>query len=243
MYLVLDFGNTLTKFFLFKGKEVIDSESLLPKDAFNKIQQILTLNEGIKGLIYSDVTGEINEKLLDLAKEIPVIAINSSIKLPFVNEYESKSTLGADRIALVAAAVIAYPEKNTLVIDLGSCITYDFVSKENTYKGGAISPGFEMRYKALNTFSGKLPLLSAKIPENPEGNSTIESIHSGIYFGVLDEIIGRIEYYQEEFGPLTVILTGGDANKLPKTLKNTIFAHSNFLAEGMLHLLKLNIDS
>ena len=129
------------------------------------------------------------------------------------------------------------------MIDLGSCITYDFVSQEKTYKGGAISPGFEMRYKALNTFTGKLPLLSAKIPENPEGNSTIDSIHSGVYFGVLDEIIARIEYYQEEFGSLTVILTGGDANKLPKTLKNTIFAHSNFLAAGMLHLLKLNIDS
>ena len=129
------------------------------------------------------------------------------------------------------------------MIDLGSCITYDFVSKENTYKGGAISPGFEMRYKALNRFTVKLPMLSAKIPENPEGNSTIDSIHSGVYFGVLDEIIGRIKYYQEEFGALTVILIGGDANKLPKTLKNTIFAHSNFLAEGMLHLLKLNIDS
>ena len=243
MYLVLDFGNTLTKFFLFKGKEVFDSGSFLPKDAFNKIHKILILNEGIKGLIYSDVTGEINEKLVDLAKEIPVIAINPSIKLPFVNEYESKSTLGADRIALVAAAVITYPKKNTLVIDLGSCITYDFVSQGNAYKGGAISPGFEMRYKALNTFTGKLPLLFGKIPENPEGNSTIDSIHSGVYFGVLDEIIGRIEYYQEEYGVLTVILTGGDANKLPKTLKNTIFAHSNFLATGMLHLLKLNIDS
>jgi type III pantothenate kinase len=99
-----------------------------------------------------------------------------------------------------------------------------------------------MRYKALNTFTGKLPLLSAEIPKNPEGNSTIDSIQSGVYFGVLDEIKGRIEYYREEFGALTVILTGGDANKLPKTLKNTIFAHPNFLAVGMLHLLKLNLD-
>lgn len=243
MYLVLDFGNTLTKFFLFEGKEVIDSGSLSPKNAFDKIHEIITFNEGIKGLIYSDVAGEMNEKLVDLAKGIPVIAINSSIKLPFANEYKSKSTLGADRIALVSAAAITYPKKNILVIDLGSCITYDFISYKNTYKGGAISPGFEMRYKALNKFTGKLPLLSSKITKNPEGNSTIDSIHSGVYFGVLDEIKGRIEYYQEEFGALTVILTGGDANKLPKTLKNTIFAHSNFLAAGMLHLLKLNIDS
>ena len=243
MYLVLDFGNTLTKFFLFKGKEVINSASLSPKDSFDRIREIVTCNKGIKGLIYSDVEGEINEKLVDLAKGVPVIKINSDIKLPFINKYQSKSTLGADRIALIAAAVIAYPKKNILVIDLGSCITYDFVSQENTYKGGAISPGFQMRYKALNTFTGKLPLLSAEIPKNPEGNSTINSIQSGVYFGVLDEIKGRIEYYREEFGTLKVILTGGDANKLPKTLKNTIFAHPNFLAVGMLHLLKLNTDS
>ena len=78
--------------------------------------------------------------------------------------------------------------------------------------------------------------------ESPEGKNTNQSIHAGIYFGVLEEIIARIEYYEQKYDSLTVILTGGDANKLPKTLKNSIFAHSNFLAEGMLHLLKMNIN-
>ena len=100
-----------------------------------------------------------------------------------------------------------------------------------------------MRYKSLHHYTGNLPLLEAKKSENPTGKNTDQAIYAGIYFGIIDEINARIEYYDRNYDSLTVILTGGDANKLPKTLKNSIFAHSNFLAEGMFHLLKLNIDS
>jgi type III pantothenate kinase len=100
-----------------------------------------------------------------------------------------------------------------------------------------------MRYKALQYLTGSLPLLESEVVENPEGDSTKGSIHAGIYFGIVDEIKARIEYYDRNYDSLTVILTGGDANKLPKTLKNSIFAHPNFISEGMLHLLKLNINS
>ena len=162
--------------------------------------------------------------------------------MPFENHYESPESLGSDRIVLVAAACKNYPNTNVLIIDLGSCITYDFLDSNAIYHGGAISPGFDMRYKSMHHYTGNLPLLEAKKSKNPTGKNTDQAIHAGIYFGILDEINARIEYYEHKYDSLTVILTGGDANKLPKTLKNSIFAHSNFLAEGMLHLLKLNID-
>jgi len=164
------------------------------------------------------------------------------MQLPFKNNYKSPESLGSDRIVLAAAACKNYPHTNVLIIDLGTCITYDFLSSDKVYQGGAISPGFEMRYKGLHHFTGSLPHLDWQAVDHPEGKTTQEAIHSGIYFGILDEIKARIEYYESQYDSLTIILTGGDANKLPKTLKNSIFAHSNFVAEGMLHLLKLNLN-
>ena len=99
-----------------------------------------------------------------------------------------------------------------------------------------------MRYKSLNKFTGNLPLLGYKPSHTPEGFNTASSIHSGIYFAILDEIKARIDYYENKYSQIKVILTGGDLNKLPKTFKNTIFTNSKFIANGMLHLLKLNID-
>ena len=94
----------------------------------------------------------------------------------------------------------------------------------------------------MHYYTGNLPLLKIEKPKNPMGRDTDQAIHAGIYFGIVDEINARIEYYYNKYSSLTVVLTGGDANKLPKTLKNSIFAHSNFMAEGMFHLLKLNND-
>ena len=165
------------------------------------------------------------------------------MQLPFINSYQSPESLGSDRIVLVAAACKSHPNTNVLIIDLGTCITYDFLDANNIYQGGAISPGFEMRYKSLNQFTGNLPLIDADEGQSPSGKNTEQAIHAGIYFGIIDEIKARIKHYELKYDSLTVILTGGDANKLPKTLKNSIFAHPNILAEGMFHLLKLNIDS
>ncbi len=129
-----------------------------------------------------------------------------------------------------------------LAIDAGSCITYDFKNKKEEYFGGAISPGISMRYKSLNNQTANLPLLNKKFPENITGNSTNESIHSGICKGVAKEIDGVIDEYNSRYKELTVILTGGDANFLSKQLKSTIFANSNFLLEGLNYILEYNLN-
>ena len=243
MYLIVDLGNTLTKFFLYsKDKCVI--EQCVALEQFDGMAQSLISNyPNIEGLIYSDVSNQVGDFFKKFSAQFPVISVDSMMRLPFENSYESPISLGSDRIVLVAAACISHPNTNLLIIDLGTCITYDFLDAQNRYHGGAISPGFEMRYKSMHHYTGNLPLLKAKTSENPTGKNTDQAIHAGIYFGILDEINARIRYYDHKYDSLTVILTGGDANKLPKTLKNSIFAHSNFLAEGMFHLLKLNIDS
>ncbi len=241
MYLIVDLGNTLAKFFLFK-KDKCDIKQKVAVEKFDvTVKSLISNYSGIKGLIYSDVSKRAGDFFERLSALFPIIGVNSQLLLPFENSYESPNSLGSDRIVLVAAACKNYPNTNVLIIDLGSCITYDFLDADNIYHGGGISPGFEMRYKSLNHYTGNLPLLEVKKAENPMGKNTDQAIHSGIYYGIIDEINGRIEYYNNKYDSLTVLLTGGDANKLPKTLKNSIFAHSNFLAEGMFHLLKLNI--
>ena len=141
-------------------------------------------------------------------------------------------------MVLASGAVLLYPTQNRLVIDAGTCITYDFIAANDDYLGGAISPGITIRYKSLNNFTAKLPLLEKKETENFIGNSTENSIHSGIINGVCYEIDGFISRYSDKFQDLTIILTGGDAVFLAKRLKNTIFANSNFLLES-LNLLSL----
>ena len=141
---------------------------------------------------------------------------------------------------MVSASVQKYPYNNTLIIDAGTCITYDFVTNKNEYLGGAISPGIRMRYQSLNKLTAKLPLLETELPKDIIGNSTKNSIHSGVIFGVLKEIEGIIEVYVSKYKDLTVILTGGDANFLSKQLKSSIFANSNFLLEGLNFILQFN---
>lgn len=161
------------------------------------------------------------------------IEIERDFLFPFINKYSTPDTLGIDRMVLVSGASILYPQKNVLIIDAGTCITYDLITDTNEYYGGAISPGITIRYKSLNNYTAKLPLLEKETPNSYLGNSTKNAIHSGIVNGVLYEIEGFISQYQVNFQDLTIILTGGDADFLAKSLKSTIFANSNFLLESL----------
>jgi len=240
MNLVIDVGNTLVKLAIF------EKESLQYKKVFikNKFLEVLTeVNElypFIKNCIVSSVVNFSEHQFSKLKKCYPVHVLSHETSIPFINKYATPDTLGVDRIALVSAASIQFNKKNVLIIDVGSCITYDFISEKNEYLGGAISAGIEMRYKALNTFTARLPLLDANSPKEFIGNSTAFSIHSGIINGVLYEIDGFISTYKNIFDDLTIILTGGDAHFLRDSLKNDIFANSNFLLEGLNSILEHN---
>jgi type III pantothenate kinase len=240
MNLVVDVGNTLIKLAVFDGNNQVFKKTVLKSD-FDRTLDFLQEEFTIIHNAMLSVVGSFSDKSrAKLEKRFKVYAISSTIKVPFTNDYKTPETLGYDRIALVSAAAEQYPNKNVLIIDVGSCITYDFLNSEGHYKGGAISPGIDMRYKALNHFTEKLPLLDVNIPLNLTGNSTQTSIHSGVINGVTFEVDGIINAYKQENQDLTVILTGGNAHFLRDRLKNTIFANPNFLLEGLNFLLEQN---
>jgi len=239
MNLVIDIGNTKVKVAVFELDTIITA---VVCEEINLVKELKRISNqyAFKRSIVSSVK-DINEEYLEELQKLPfLIILNTDTPLPFKNLYATPSTLGNDRIALAAASVCIHPFKNTLVIDAGTCITYDFINAKNEYLGGAISPGIAMRYKSLHQYTGNLPLLSKNEEFNIIGTSTKSSIHSGIINGISCEIKGVIAQYKQDFGDLTIVLTGGDTKFLSKQLKNSIFANQNFLLRGLNKILTFN---
>ena len=242
MNLIIDAGNTAIKLAIFNHNNILfktNTNSRLLDYSLSEIKKNKRFN--INNAIISSVNDiEFKSKLINF-ELTKILYLNYKTPIEFINNYKTPKTLGADRIALVSAAAKKYPKKNVLVVDAGTCITFDYISSENIYFGGAISPGINLRYKSLNDYTSKLPLLKKKHPKLLTGNTTKSSIHTGVINGVAREIDGIIESYKQLNSDLTVILTGGDAKFLSDQLKNSIFVHSNFLLEGLNYILEFNI--
>ncbi len=240
MNLIIDAGNTSVKLAAFNQGRLLQQLQLPNKDVLKGVEELINMFPGIKHGIVASVSFLEEDQLQAIASKIDLHIVDHKLKVPFTNQYASPETLGADRVGLIAAAILHYADQNTLVIDAGTCITYDMITAENIYLGGAISPGLHMRYQSLSHFTDRLPDLQPADFPDLTGNSTDNSIHSGVINGLCREIDGVIEQYQSRYEHLTVILTGGDAQFLSKRLKKAIFAHSNFLLEGLNFLLEYN---
>jgi type III pantothenate kinase len=239
MKLVIDIGNTRAKYAVFQGTELIKSFIYSHNDLPNQLDSILQEYPYITACIVSDVTNT-GKNLLKNLSRLSLLYLNHDTPIPFKNDYATPTTLGKDRIALAAGAVTLYPNQNVLVVDAGSCITYDLIDSNKTFLGGAISPGISMRYRALSEFTAALPHLQPEVLKTQMGKSTTEAIHLGVMSGVVSEIESHIEQFDQEFENLTVILTGGDAEFLFNQLKSGIFVRQNFLLEGLNAILDHN---
>jgi len=239
MYLIIDIGNTRIKAAIFEADDMIELIHFYSDD-FKIIIQEIAEKYNIEKAIISSV-GRLSEPMNKLFNSLfNSISLTHKTPIPFTNKYATPASLGVDRIALSAAAVTQFPEKNVLIIDAGTCITYDFVTSKKDYLGGAIAPGVKIRYRSLRDYTSNLPLLTKEVPNHFIGNSTPTSIHSGVVNGVCREIDGIISQYLGTYKKLTVVLTGGDAEFLSGQLKNSIFVRPFFLLEGLYTILKFN---
>jgi type III pantothenate kinase len=212
-------------------------DSLTPLE----VQEILNRFNIVHSII-SNVRNTANNLENLLSTSTNFYQLNEQILLPFQNLYATPTTLGKDRMALIAAACNLFPQQNVLVVDMGTCITYDVVTADKKYFGGAISPGLNMRFKALNQFTGNLPLVEITENEKPNliGDSTINSIKSGVYNGVKTELEGIIASYNKQYENIQVVLTGGNAEMFDLESKNRIFADKFFLLKGLNEILEYN---
>ena len=235
--LVIDIGNTRTKVAVFENDQLI--EKIYCEHPVSEIKTLLT-NHFIKKSIYL-ATGNVPADLADfLKKDLNALELSHKTNVPIKNLYGTPETLGRDRLAAVVGAQAVFPDSNCLIIDAGTCITYDWLTKKGEYLGGNIAPGITMRLQAMDHFTAKLPLVEKKDIENPIGKSTELAMRNGALWGSVQEVDGYIGWGRKNFKHLKVVFTGGDTNFFVKHLKRKIFARPNIVLTGLNKILSFN---
>lgn len=241
--LIVDVGNSSAKIALFDGDTLIEqlrvSHESLPLTLRNQAEDTTVGAAIISSVI--PLNQEAEDALVTLP--FPCLRMSAQLKMPFRIAYNTPSTLGPDRLAAVAEAHAQRPGHNILVIDVGTAITYDVVTSDSTYHGGQISPGINMRFKALHHFTGKLPLISREGERTPIGNTTETAIREGVLQGVDKEIRGYIDEYTAKYPGLLVFLTGGDSFLLDNRTKSRTFADNLLVTKGLNRILTLNNEN
>jgi type III pantothenate kinase len=239
--LAVDIGNTRIKAALFSKEGPVELHVYqAPQELLNDFAFIKQAQKAIIGSVLADQEPFFKQ----LNELVPLLLFTTNIAIPLKNQYQSASTLGSDRLAASVGAYNLYPNQNVLVIDAGTCIKYNFTNVNNEYIGGAISPGLQMRFKALHQLTSKLPLVAADLSYvELIGTNTQNSILSGVLNGMVAEVDGIIDQYKLQFPDLICVLTGGDSECLAKRLKNSIFAHQNLVLKGLNDILNYTLEN
>ena len=237
MNIAIDSGNTNIKVALFEG------ERLTKKFTFSTTDQLSAFLEGTEAenIIVSSVTESLESVIASAHVSGKKINLTPKLFLPIRNLYATPETLGVDRIAAACGAWQLYPDQASLVIDIGTCINYEFVNQQGEYLGGAISPGVRMRFASMHQFTAKLPIVEPNEAPPLTGESTVSSLQSGVMNGILEEIKGMINRYQQEHPLLKVILCGGDAHFFEKHLNPSIFVAPELVLMGLNSILLNNV--
>lgn len=239
--LCIDWGNTSVKAAVFVDDRLQESAQFAAADAPASLYNLIEQYKPVKAILCSVVSNTSDVEALLKDKVSNYLKMTDRTFLPVMNAYVTSESLGNDRVALAVGANAAYPDMNNLVISLGTCITYNFVQKTKTFRGGAISPGLQMRLKAMHQFTDKLP----EVPVDGEllllGYDTATCLRSGAVFGMAAEIDGIIDEYKSQYSDFNAVLTGGDAPFFAGRLKNKIFADPNLLMKGLNIILQHNV--
>ncbi len=241
MNLVVDIGNTTAKAWVFKCREIV-SRATYPVEDPAALLAFLRETGADHAILAA--SGAVDEEIKAFLEKVPGIFLEAgpATALPFRNLYRSPETLGYDRVANVAGALELYPGEDVLVIDTGTAVTYDYLTAAGVYLGGNISPGLAMRFRALATFTARLPRVEAEGETPLLGTTTEEAIRSGVVQGLTDEIDAAIDRFRTRTPSLRVVLTGGDAFFFEKKLKNSIFVHPELGAYGLNRILKMHVE-
>jgi len=237
--LCIDFGNTRQKVALFEGSEQ-KAVQYFGEDLLSSTEQLLQEWKPQRSILSSVIDHP--PAITELLQQRTLChVLHAGSRLPFTTPVGKPETIGADRLALCAAAVQLFPHQNNLVIGLGTAVTYNFINVKNEFLGGGISPGMIMRMRALNSFTAKLPIVQPDWNVPLIGYDTKTNIQSGVVLGLAMEIDGFVDAYKKRYGAFNVLLTGGDLVHLAPHLKNLIFADPDLLFKGLYAICDLNV--
>ena len=238
----VDWGNTCVKAAIFDNDTLQKQYSFSAENALEKVAYMLDTYKPVKAIFCSVTHHDIEVEQLLKSKIKTLVILDGYTRTQINNAYLSPESLGPDRLALVAGAHLLYPNKNNLVISLGTCITYNLVQKNKTFRGGAIAPGLNMRFKAMNTLTDKLPEISVQGDLMLLGYDTETCMRSGAIFGMAAEIDGMIREFESQYPDFNAILTGGDAPFFATKIKSKIFADPDLLLKGLNLILNYNVS-
>jgi type III pantothenate kinase len=238
MNLVVDIGNSRIKYAFFEDG-IIQSQNTVEPSASETIFHDVWMNKGTRAIL--SASGKLDDSFLQkLKNEMEVIVFDHNTKLPVTIAYDTPETLGKDRIAGAVAAWKMFPGESSLIIDMGTCITTNIINTKGEYLGGTISPGVQMRTKAMAAFTENLPLVDLELPKELIGRNTITALQNGVIRGTYYEIQTFIDNVKPIFGINNVILTGGDAKIFGNLLNFEIFALPNLVLSGLHEILQYN---
>lgn len=240
MNLIIDIGNSQTKVAVVAGEEVKKYETYKRLD-INLLEPILQNFTPLKAILCA--VGEVPQGVVEwLTERVKLHVAGPDSLTPLINDYSTPQTLGFDRIAVAVGAHYLYPRRNILVIDAGTAITYEVITSNGHYKGGAISPGLRLRFQALHAHTARLPLIDPTPHAPLVGTSTIECILSGVVNGAVSEMDGFIEKISSIYDDCLVVLTGGDSKFFANKLKNSIFVNPYLMVLGLNRILEFNVE-
>jgi type III pantothenate kinase len=239
-HLVIDTGNTRTKAAIFDDERLV-SKLIWDQCTASEIIRVAEADQ-IERILISEVGQSMDaEAKARVAARFPLLELTSQLRFPFEIGYLTPATLGKDRLAAVAGAFARFPQQNCLIIDAGTCITYELLSAAGKYLGGNISPGLRLRFRALPVFTAGLPLLEPGETDTMFGISTETAIRNGIQEGLVWEVEGAIAAVKRQWNQINILLTGGDAHFFEKKLKNRIFVYPDLVLEGLNKILNYNV--
>lgn len=236
--LCLDFGNTRLKAALFEEEELKEI-FVLREDAAQHLHEIISHYKPHYSILSSVVH---HDEAIDslLQHHTDFHRLSNASKLSFTLAFGKPESMGADRLAIAAAATFLFPAQNNLAIGLGTCITYNFISQENQFMGGSISPGMEMRFRSMHEYTAKLPLVQGHWNVPLIGYDTATNLQSGVVLGMAKEMEGIINLYKEKYGNFNALLTGGDTHLFSPYVKMEIFADPHLIFKGLYAISRNN---
>ncbi len=238
--LLIDWGNTLVKAAVTDDTGIfVAQDTFTANEAADRLSALIEKEQPRASILCSVVNHDEQIEGL-LAERTHLVKLDQKTHLPIMNAYRADS-LGMDRLAAVAGAHAAHPGKNNLVVAMGTCITYNFITKNGAFRGGAISPGFQMRLDAMHQFTDGLPQVSPEGDTLLLGYDTATCMRSGAVFGIAAEIDGMVASFEKEYGEFNAILCGGDAPFFARHIKSGIFADPQIILKGLYQILKHNV--
>ncbi|MGB0403190.1 MAG: type III pantothenate kinase [Salibacteraceae bacterium] len=240
MNLVADLGNTHIKIGVFQNNCILNQFRWSYKESIDQLNQLALSYPKINRAIISTVVSFDHPTIIHIKELFPSIELSTKTNIPISNKYKTPETLGKDRLCNAVGAAHEFINENCLIIDLGTCIKFDFINENQEYLGGAISPGLQMRYNSLKTDTDRLPLINKTSNTPLLGSNTSDSISSGVINGIIFEINGAIASYMSQFNKIKVVLTGGDHIHFVERIKNDTFARPNLTLIGLYQILKFN---